>query len=150
MKPIYLSIAFALVSITTFGQNANLNLDRSNKAVQGYDVVSYFKEGKAVKGKKDISYSHDGVIYSFKDENNKKLFSENPAMYPIKYGGWCAYAMGVNGDKVKIDPETFKIIDNELYLFYNFYFNNTLEKWNEDEAKYKPVADSNWEKISKN
>jgi len=30
--------------------------------------------------------------------------------------------MGELGEKVRIDPETFKIIDGKLYLFYNFLF----------------------------
>jgi hypothetical protein len=29
--------------------------------------------------------------------------------------------MGDSGDKVAIDPNTFKIIDGKLYLFYNAF-----------------------------
>ncbi|MEQ9146669.1 MAG: YHS domain protein, partial [Cytophagales bacterium] len=55
---------------------------------------------------------------------------------------WCAYAMGVDGSRVKIDPKTFKIVNGELYLFYNFNFTNTLKKWNENENELKAKADS--------
>ena len=55
--------------------------------------------------------------------------------------------MGHDGSKVEIDPETFKIIDNKLYLYYNKYFNNTLKTWNKDEANLKSHADVNWKKI---
>jgi len=55
------------------------------------------------------------------------------------------------GDKVKIDPETFKIKDDRLFLFYNFRFNNTLKDWNKDEANLFRKAESEWKKIiSKN
>jgi len=57
--------------------------------------------------------------------------------------------MGDNGKKVEIDPETFKIIDGKLYLFYNAYFNNTLKSWNKDEINLKLIANKNWSNIIK-
>nr|HMT28774.1 YHS domain protein [Bacteroidia bacterium] len=45
------------------------------------------------------------------------------------------------------DPETFKIIDGKLFLFYNAYFNNTLKSWNKDEINLKKQADKNWSKF---
>ena len=76
----------------------------------------------------------------------KEEFKKNPAQYEPQYGGWCAYAMGDSGEKVSIDPETFKVLDGKLYLFYNKFFNNTLKSWNKDEAKLKKSADANWSK----
>ena len=65
-----------------------------------------------------------------------------------KYGGYCAYAIGVKGIKVDIDPKTFEIIDGELYLFYNSWGNNTLETWlNGPTEDLKAKADKNWEKL---
>ena len=55
----------------------------------------------------------------------------------------------VDGDKVSIDPETFKIVDGKLYVFYNKFFNNTLTSWNKDEQRLKKQADANWKKIIK-
>jgi len=57
--------------------------------------------------------------------------------------------MGDNGDKVKIYPETYKIIDGKLYMFYNAFFNTTLDSWNKDEDTYKKKADENWSKTIK-
>lgn len=118
-----------------------------NLAIDGYDPVAYFKAGKAVKGKKDHAISHQGVIYYFSSVENKEEFKKNPSRYEPEYGGWCAYAMGEKGEKVSIDPETFKIVDNKLYLFYNRFFNNTLKSWNKDETRLKSTADANWKKI---
>ena len=64
------------------------------------------------------------------------------------YGGYCAYAMGFDGSLVEIDPETYKIIDGKLYLFYNAYFNNTKTKWDKDEKSLKAKADSNWKLVT--
>lgn len=143
------SIAALLLVWGANAQNKHLNLDKSMRAIQGYDVVNYFTANRAVKGKKDFRSELNGVEYWFSSKENKKMFDSKPEDYAITYGGWCAYAMGVTGDKVKIDPETFKIVDGKLYLFYNFYFNNTLTKWNEEEKTLQMKADKNWETILK-
>lgn len=116
-------------------------------AIQGYDPVAYFTQKKAVKGKSSIATTYDGVIYYFSSNDNKELFKKNPSGYEPQYGGWCAYAMGAKGEKVEVDPETFKIINGKLFLFYNAYFNNTLKSWNKDEANLNRKADANWKKI---
>lgn len=150
MKNLFFTILL-LSSIISFGQNTakrtkQFNLE-STLAIQGYDPVSYFKLNKAVKGKKELSYVFYGVTYHFATKENKDDFQKLPQKYEPQYGGWCAYAMGSSGDKVEINPETFKIIDGKLYLFYNAFFNNTLKSWNKDEKNLKSKADSNWKKI---
>jgi len=148
---IYLFIG--LFSLATFAQNENKRLTHFNLenkiAIQGYDPVAYFKQGKAVKGKKELAATFQGVTYNFSTAVNKEAFLKNPAGFEPQFGGWCAYAMGANGEKVEIDPETFKIFDGKLYLFYNAYFNNTLKSWNKDEANLKAKAEKNWKNFYK-
>lgn len=140
------------ISLTGFTQDPaalrkkQFNLD-DGLAIDGYDPVAYFKINKAVKGKKELAVYHLGVTYYFSSAENKEEFKKNPAKYEPEYGGWCAYAMGAKGEKVSIDPETFKILNGRLYLFYNRYFTNTLKSWNKDEANLKSKADANWQKI---
>jgi YHS domain-containing protein len=122
------------------------NLD-NGVAIKGYDAVAYFKQNKAVKGKSEFAVIHLGVKYYFASNDNKEEFKKNPSRYEPQYGGWCAYAMGETGEKVDFDPGTFKIINGRLYLFYNKFFNNTLPKWNKDEAGLKTKADVNWKKF---
>lgn len=116
-------------------------------ALQGYDPVAYFTQKKAVKGKKELSVVHEGVLYYFASNADKELFAKNPSAYEPQYGGWCAYAMGANGEKVEVDPETFKIVNGKLFLFYNAFFNNTLKSWNKDEVNLNKKADANWKKF---
>lgn len=116
-------------------------------AIQGYDPVSYFTQKKAVKGKTSIATTFEGVTYYFASNENKEIFKKNPSGYEPQYGGWCAYAMGSNGEKVEVDPETFKIVNGKLFLFYNAYFNNTLKSWNKDEVNLNRKADANWKKF---
>jgi YHS domain-containing protein len=125
----------------------NYNLE-NGLAIQGYDPVAYFKLNKAVKGKSEFSTVLAGVTYHFSSAENRDAFIKSPAAYEPEYGGWCAYAMGAKGEKVMIDPGTFKIVNNKLYLFYNRFFNNTLKDWNKDEAHLKTQADANWQKLN--
>jgi YHS domain-containing protein len=153
MKRILIYLALFVFTTTVFGQNttkrlAHFNLDKKI-ALQGYDPVAYFKQKKAVKGKKEMSFTYEGIVYYFSSNANLDSFTKMPAAFEPQYGGWCAYAMGSTGEKVEIDPETFKIIDGKLYLFYNAYFNNTLKSWNKNEATFKKNADTNWIKTLK-
>ena len=125
------------------------NLDKSGLAIEGYDPVAYFTEQKAVEGKESIALTSQGVTYHFATAADRDLFKANPAKYEPQYGGWCAYAMGANGEKVEIDPGTFKLLNGKLYLFYNKFFNNTKKSWNKDENNLKSKADANWAKFTK-
>ena len=131
--------SFAQIAIRT----KHFNLDKGI-AIQGYDPVAYFTVNKAVKGKKELAASFEGATYYFSTSANKESFLKTPKKYEPEYGGWCSYAMGASGEKVEIDPETFKIVNGKLNLFYNAFFNNTLPKWNKDEVNLKNKADKNW------
>lgn len=146
-------ILILAISVNANGQSEavrkkNFNLSKG-AALSGYDPVAYFAQGKAVEGNSKISFSYQGVTYYFATEADRDLFKKSPATYEPQYGGWCAYAMGNTGEKVEVDPGTFKIINGKLYLFYNKFFNNTLKSWNKDEANLKSKADRNWSNIFK-
>ena len=151
MKLTILYALFLVTSFASFAQDAgsrkkHFNLD-DGVALAGYDAVSYLRHSKAVKGNKQFVVDHQGVKYYFSTAENKETFSRNPTLYEPAYGGWCAYAMGSDGDKVSVDPKTFKIVNGRLNLFYNKFFNNTLDDWNKNEPALKKKADLNWAKI---
>ena len=125
------------------------NLSKNNLAIQGYDPIAYFTQNKAVKGNKDYAVNADGIIYYLSSVENKQLFLKDFKKYEPQYGGWCAYAMGATHEKVDVDPETFKIKDGKLFLYYNSWGNNTLKKWDKDEANLYQQADKNWTSIFK-
>jgi YHS domain-containing protein len=126
----------------------HFNLDKQKLAIEGYDPVAYFPEGggKPLKGSDKISVAHKGVVYRFANEANKALFLKTPEKFEPQYGGWCAYAMAL-GEKVEIDPKSFKITEGKLYLFYKSFFNDTREKWLKEEAALATRASANWKSI---
>ena len=152
MRKVFIIIVMCFVATASIAQSSlrtkHFNLEKG-LAIQGYDPVSYFTQSKALKGNAQFQYSYEGAVYRFASQANLNLFKQNPQKYEPQYGGWCAYAMGASGEKVEVDPETFKIVNGKLYLFYHSWVNNTLLKWNEDESHLLPTADKNWKSISK-
>lgn len=143
---LFMTLAFSAFSQTPEIRKKQYNLS-NNLAISGYDPVAYFTSKKAIKGKSTYSVTEKNVTYYFSSKENLETFVKNPPAYEPEYGGWCAYAMGATGEKVPVDPETFKIVNNKLYLFYNRFFNNTLKDWNKDEANLKSKADIAWKKF---
>lgn len=153
MKQLITAIALFFIQVTVSNAQEhgsrlkNFNLD-GKLAIEGYDPVAYFKQHLAVKGHKEWAVLHQEVLYYFSSAANKEEFKKNPSLYEPQYGGWCAYAMGSKGEKVSVDPKTFKVTNGKLYLFYNRFFNNTLTEWNKDEKGLQTKADANWKTIS--
>jgi YHS domain-containing protein len=143
-------VILALTVFVAVGQSEeqrrkNFNV-KKNIALEGYDPVSFFSD-QPEEGDEDIAYTHKGITYYFVNTSNLAKFKAAPDKYEPAYGGWCAYAMGETGEKVKVDPETFKIVNGRIYLFYNFWGNNTVKDWNFQEKQLKAKADQNWKKI---
>ena len=151
MKTILIAL-LTLLSIQGFSQSEDIRKKHYNIkksiALEGYDPVSYF-DGKPIEGSSKITFTYKGLIYLFSTPANQTRFKSAPEKYEPAYGGWCAYAMGESGEKVKIDPETYKILDGKLYLFYNFWGNNTLDDWNKAERKLRDAGNQNWSKIAR-
>jgi YHS domain-containing protein len=149
MKTLLNLIILTILTFKGFSQDANFRkkeyLLTKGIAISGYDPVAYFS-GKPQKGKAANAYTYEGVTYQFTNATNLETFKKNPTKYEPQYGGWCAYAMGKTGEKVEIDPETYKVLNGKLYLFYHTFFSNTLPDWNKDENALKTKADANWGK----
>lgn len=131
---------------TLAAQTIDYNL-KKGFAANGYDVVSYFNNTPK-EGDKKFTTVFDGVNFKFSSNNNLQEFNKNPEKYIPQYGGYCAYAIAIKSEKVSINPETFLIKDEKLYLFYNAWGTNTLKLWKQKkERELKEMADINWKKI---
>ena len=133
------------------------NIDKDSLAINGYDPTEYFLSNKAQKGSNKIQFKYKGATYNFVNEKNKTLFKENPDKYLPQFGGYCAYGIGMkygdglNGNppgKYPVNPKTFKIIDNRLYLFYNDNGYNFLKVWESDEKENLERANQRWKDIN--
>lgn len=145
----FLSLPGIAQTDKTTQRKTQFNFSKKGVAIDGYDPVTYFTENKPRKGKQGFALFFSGATYYFTSNENKELFKKDPYKYEPQYGGWCAYAMGNDGSKVEVDPETFKIVNGKLYLFYNKFFTNTLKNWNKNEVSLMNNANINWSKTFK-
>src|SRR5688572_27190053 len=104
MKPINILMVL-LFPLACFAQTENVRKKQFNLKrgvmLEGYDAVSYF-DGAPEEGKEHFRYVFKGTAYHFISQNNLNRFKSNPDKYEPAYGGWCAYAMGETGEKVKV------------------------------------------------
>lgn len=144
---VFFALIVSLLFVTAQAQE-HLNL-KNGSAAERYDVVAYFNN-KALKGEKRYTYKIDGATYMFSSSKNLETFKNNPDLYKPQYGGYCAYAVAIKNEKVSINPKSFQIVDNKLYLFYDSWGIDTRDKWNEEGSKkLQNQADANWKNIVK-
>jgi YHS domain-containing protein len=133
-------VAAALVASVESQAKNFVNVDRHGVALQGYDPVAYFIDGKPVKGKKEFYRQQDGGTYHFASAEHKKRFDDNPEMYAPQFGGYCAYAASINRVS-PISPEFWEIRDGRLLLQHN---QRATDLWNQDPVGHLAKADANW------
>lgn len=142
-----ITILSLTISTTFLSQNYNL---KKGYIAEGYDVVAYFNN-KAVEGEVKYSTEFDGVKFKFSSKENLIIFKKSPKKFVPQCGGFCAYAIATRNERKEIDPESFEIRDNKLYLFYNKWFSNKLDSWlEEDTNQLQKQAEINWQKIKNN
>jgi YHS domain-containing protein len=124
---------------------------KTSLALGGYDPVAYFPEGGGVarRGSETITAEHRGAVYRFVNEANREMFISNPARYEPAHGGWCSWAMR-EGEKVDIDPESFLVRGDRLFLFYKGFWGDTRKQWlDSGHERAAALADAEWRKISR-
>jgi YHS domain-containing protein len=112
-------------------------------AIEGYDPVAYFAEGRPVEG--DSAFAHDwmGATWYFASAENRDRFAADPERYAPQYGGYCAWAVA-HGYTAKIDPAAWKIVEGKLYLNYS---KEVQADWAQDIPGNITKSDANWPKI---
>lgn len=137
-------------SSVLFAQNVE-PVSKDKIANGGYDLVAYFTDNKAVKGSKEFTHEINGVKYQFVSAKHRNLFKGSPEKYRPACDGYCAYGVAFLASKAPVNPETFKVIDNKLYLFFNGDYKgkpfNTLPEWNKDEGNLLTQLPVNWVKV---
>ena len=134
------------------GETWHWHRDDSGLAIQGYDPVAYFRQNQATPGKAKITTSYQGLTYRFANKAHRAAFRESPDQYLPRYGGWCAFAAGVDPEKTgwgavrfPADPKSFKIVDGELYLFAKVPNFDAKARWEaEGHPAMKQRADAFW------
>ncbi len=110
-------------------------------AIQGYDTVAYFTDGKPVKGSSEFEVPFDESKWRFANASHKNLFNADPERYIPQYGGSCALGLSF-GVSVPANPENWAIVDGKLYMVAGGKAD--LEEWKQHAAENIKAADKIW------
>ena len=134
------AVAFQFVLAAAHADDATNHI-----AIQGYDVVSYFTDGKPVKGSSDISLPYDDSKWQFANASHKEMFAADPDHYLPQYGGSCAGGMAL-GVSVPANPENWVIVDGKLYMVSGT--KDDLEAFKAHAAENIAAADKRWAEMT--
>ncbi|WP_407187556.1 YHS domain-containing (seleno)protein [Bradyrhizobium centrosematis] len=88
----------------------------SGVAIEGFDPVAYFVDGRAVQGTAEFEANLWGAVWRFRNEGNRASFLAHPEIYGPQFGGYdpADIARGVT---IAGNPHFFAIVAQRLYLF---------------------------------
>ena len=119
--------------------------EKEGVALEGYDPVAYFTDGKPVEGSPQYTADFQGSVFHFASAANRDVFVADPERYAPQYGGFCAFGTA-GGYKAAIDPAAFTIVNGRLYLNYN---DDIRQQWSADVPGMVAKADANWPEVSR-
>ncbi len=134
-------ISLSVASVAWAARDAtHINLGSNGYAIDRYDPVAYFTEGRPVRGATDLTAAYKGAKYAFSSQVNRARFIADPAKYTPQYGGYCAYGV-VYGSKSNIDPEVWEIVDGRLYFLIN---PGTMSIWKRKKKTNISIGNKAW------
>lgn len=121
----------------------NIAKDMDGVAIKGYDAISLFEGNEQEMGIMEYSYKWMGAEWQFTSEEHLMMFKENPEKYAPQFGGYCAYAVGLN-KLVPADP-AFRTIENDkVYLNVN---GDAEKLFRKNLSKNIMKAEKNWKSL---
>ncbi len=110
-------------------------------AMDGFDVVAYFRQGKPVKGRSAHPVEYKGQTWVFNSPANADAFRADPQAFEPRFNGWCAYAVS-EGYGAPVDfIEGWSILDGKLYLNWS---KGVRDDFVAAQSELKPRAQENW------
>lgn len=99
----------------------------SGIAINGYDPVAFFIEGKPLKGLSEFSCKWKNVQWNFVSQANLDSFITAPEKFAPQFGGYCAYGTS-QGHKAPTQADTWTIVNEKLYFNYNMKVKGLWDK----------------------
>ena len=134
------ALVLSLVAGRSFGVAAGgiterIVVDRhTGLAIDGYDPVAFYTDGKPVPGSPDFELQYGGAVWRFCNFGNRAAFAERPDVYMPKFG--VARGVAVAGR-----PDVWLISGERLFLFYD---SHRLKTFAADPERYTSAAERKW------
>ena len=112
-------------------------------ALQGYDPVAYFTDGRAQQGDPQFEYAWHGAVYRFASAHDLALFRLGPERYLPQYDSLCTASLAA-GHRYPGDPKNWLVHDGRLDLVGSAAAQAQMAR---DPAAMKAKADTVWAKM---
>jgi hypothetical protein len=112
----------------------------SGLAIDGYDPVAFFTDGKPLAGKADFELHYGGAVWRFRNIGNREAFVARPDIYMPQFGGYDPTGVA-RGVAVPGNPNFWQISGQRLFLFYD---QARLKKFTADPDQVVVEAERNW------
>jgi len=133
---------FGLALLAPVAASARIFAERG-VALRGTDVVAYFTEHRAMRGRDEFSTEWGGARWLFATGEHRARFLADPAAHAPAYGGFCAWAVS-QGYTARTDPAAWRIVERRLYLNYD---QAIKRRWERDIPGHIASADANWPRL---
>ena len=133
----WLCVIFGLLGAAAFagtgGSLQEVQIETEGRPVLlGFDPV-LLVGGQEAKGQEDITAEHDGYVYAFVSEENRKKFVADPSRYEIQFRGACASMVGQGAGPKSGDADRFHVYKERIYIFASA---TCREHFQEDPERY--------------
>jgi hypothetical protein len=109
-------------------------------AIDGYDPVAFYTDGKPMPGNPDFELPYGGAIWRFANVGNRAAFAERPDVYMPQFGGYDPVGIA-HGVAVAGRPDVWLISGGRLFLFYD---SHRLETFAADRERIAEAAVRKW------
>jgi hypothetical protein len=134
------------VAAARAGTTEEIVIDRlTGLAINGYDPVAYFVDGKAVPGQGEYEYAFAGAVWRFRNEGNRAAFVAAPEVYMPQFGGYDPIGVA-RGVALPGDPRLWHLARKRLYLFRSA---DDQARFVLDEERMAATADRKWPLLQK-
>ena len=117
----------------------------SGLAIEGFDPVAYFVEGRPVRGVPDFEAMQGGAVWRFHNEGNRASFMEHPEIYGPQFGGYDPIDVG-RGVTLAGNPMFFVVAEERLYLFSR---EANRDAFAADPARFVSEANTRWPELER-
>jgi len=138
------AVALALLATTVpalAGLTQRIVVDwNSGLAINGYDPVAFFTDGRPETGSGDFELPYAGALWRFVNSSNRAAFAQRPDVYTPQYGGYDPVGVA-RGVAVPGNPKVWAIVGERLFLFFD---GAQREKFLSNPARYLAISQRRW------
>lgn len=109
-------------------------------AIEGYDPVAFYTDGKPMPGSPDLELRYGGAVWRFCNIGNREAFAARPDVYMPQFGGYDPVGVG-HGVALAGNPGVWVISGEKLFLFYD---RARLESFTADPERAIAAAERRW------